>query len=102
MIWVLLHPKMTPEHLGFLPSFLNEADSRPAREQIDAGYAHGGGWSPMKGFTLLPSGTLTYPGDPPLQPVAMTEIHEETLLFYPHDILVICQPDGSFEAARID
>jgi hypothetical protein len=50
MIWVLLDHRVTEkEHLGSLPKMLNEHDPRPAREQLDAGYRHGGGWSPFKG-----------------------------------------------------
>jgi hypothetical protein len=93
---------MTPEDLGLLPDFLSDRDPRPAAAQIDQNYAHGGGWRPQQGFTLLPSKTLTYPGDPPLQPVAMTRLRDETLLFYPHAILAIVQPDGAFEVCRVD
>ena len=58
--------------IGPLPSFLDPADPRPAREQFDANYQHGGGWRPIKGFTCdwKKDGTIHYPGDPPLKPIA--------------------------------
>ena len=34
------------EALGFIPTFLHVDDPRPAAEQIDAAYQHGGGWKP--------------------------------------------------------
>ena len=39
-----------PDDLGLLPSMLSEHDPRPAREQFDARYGHGGGWRPFTGF----------------------------------------------------
>ena len=34
MLWVILHPSMTHESLGFIPCFLSENDPRPAAEQF--------------------------------------------------------------------
>ena len=73
MIWILCHPKMTHEALGFLPSMLSAADPRPAREQLDANYAYGGGWDPIPGFTITDEG-LKYPDDPPQPLLAMTAL----------------------------
>lgn len=101
MIWALLDPRMTPEMLGFLPSFLDDQDPRPAREQIDANYRHGGGWQPMKGFERTPAG-LKYPGDPPLPLLAVSALRLEKIEFYDYQWLVIVQPDGSFEVSRMD
>jgi hypothetical protein len=67
MIWVARHPKATPEMLGYLPDMISDEDPRPAREQFDANYRQGGGWSPFPGFTLMPDDTLEYPGDPPVK-----------------------------------
>jgi hypothetical protein len=102
MIWAMLHPNMTMEMLGFLPMFMSEDDPRPAREQIDAAYQHGGGWNPFKGFELLENGDLKYPGDPPTKRLAVTVLHQEEVSFYEHAWVVIKQPDGSWEVARID
>jgi hypothetical protein len=103
MTWIGLHPDFTPDDLGFLPGFLSIDDPRPAKEQIDANYRHGGGWNAQPGFTLHEDGSLHYPGDPPLKPLAMTQLREELIMFYPHDYVAIVQLVGrSFEAARID
>jgi hypothetical protein len=102
MVWMLLHPKMTPEHLGLLPGMLDENDQRPAKEQFDGNYAHGGGWRPYNGFKLTVENHLTHPGDPPLRPLAITHLRGETILFYDHSWVVVVQPDRTFEACRMD
>jgi hypothetical protein len=98
MLWALIQPDTD---LGFLPSFLSESDSRPAAEQIDAAYQHGGGWQAFDGFTRV-GHQLQYPGDPPLKPVAMTMLRDEKIFVYPYSWVMILQPDESFVVARID
>lgn len=102
MIWTAKHPQFDPKMLGFIPCFLREDDPRPAREQIDANYQHGGGWDPQPKFTLLPDGRLSYPDDPPLALLAETRLRDEIIRFYDCSYLAIVQPDGSFEACRLD
>jgi len=102
MIWVAKHPDMTVEMLGYVPDFLNDQDPRPAKEQIDANYGHGGGWNSFPGFTMLPNGSLSYPGDPPIPVLAETKLRDETIRFYEHAWLAIIQPDGSYEISRVD
>lgn len=102
MTWIIMQP-MSPEVLGFLPSFFNEDDPRSAKEQLDTNYAHGGGWRKFDGFTMSRDKTaLHYPGDPPFMLIAVSHLRDETLLFYDHEWLVIMQPDGTWEAARVD
>ena len=103
MTWELLHPNMTAEGLGLIPLMLSEEDPRPAREQIDAHYQHGGGWRSMSGFKFN-SGTYTlkYRGDPVMRPLAKTNLRKETILFYDFAWIVIMQPDGAYDVARID
>jgi len=100
MLWVILHPSMTHESLGFLPCFLSENDPRPAREQFNRNYI--GGWRPLKGFTLGADGTLCYPGDPPLLPLAETRLRGEVIRLYECEWVVIIQPDGSVEVSLMD
>jgi hypothetical protein len=102
MVWVLLHPKMTPEHLGLLPQMLDDRDPRPAKDQFNVSYSHGGGWRPMKGFTLHADNTLTYPGDPPLKPLAQLQFRKELIVFYDHAWVAIIQESRYFEACRMD
>ena len=87
------------EELGFLPEFLDEDDPRSAREQFNANYV--GGWNPFPGFTMEDN-TLQYPGDPPLIPIGYTTLRDEVILFYPYAFVMVKQPDGTFEAARMD
>jgi hypothetical protein len=100
--WLLLHPQMTPEHLGFLPGFLDEEDKRPAKEQFDDRYV--GGWMAFGGdkFKLLDRWRLKYPGNPVLVPRAIARLRKELIVFYDHDVVAIIQPDRTFEVARMD
>jgi hypothetical protein len=98
---VLLHPDATPDHLGVLPEMLSENDPRPAKEQFNEHYRHGGGWSPLPNMTML-NYVLHYPGDPPFRPFAMACLRDEIILFYDHAIVAVVRPDGSFEACRMD
>lgn len=101
MVWLLKGERVKPEHLGFIPTFFDESDSRKAADQVNERYI--GGWRPLQGaFKLQPDGTLTYPGDPPLRPIAECQFRDELLLFYPHDWLAIVQADGSYEVSRLD
>jgi hypothetical protein len=112
MLWIAKHPQFDPEMLGYLPYMFDDRDPRPAREQANENYSPMG-WSPMKGFTMLPNGDLAYPGDPPTKLLAETILHanyvnpldttkQEIIRFYEHAWVVIIQPDGSWEVSRMD
>lgn len=90
--------------VGFIPSFLSENDPRPAREQIDENYSHGGGWSPYppEAWTLLDNHVIKYPGDPKLKPRAQAKLRDETIVVYDGGITAIFQKDGKVEIARLD
>lgn len=91
---------------GVIPLMLLPDDPRPAREQLDEGYAHGGGWRKFEGFTLTGDSTsnfrLTYPDDPPYKPQAWTLLRGELVMVFPHSWVCIVQPDGKYEVARMD
>lgn len=91
-----------PGYVGFIPTFLDLDDPRPAREQFQERYDYGG-WRPQSGFTNR-DGTpvLRYPGDPPLEPIAVMRLREEMIFVYLHGYVSIFQEDGSFEACRMD
>ena len=99
-----LHPKMTEARLGLLPFFFSESDPRPAAEQLNSNYAHGGGFSPISGWKRIdPEGfAIKYPGDPILKPLAIAQLRTEVLVFYPYEWLGIFQSNGSFEVTRVD
>ena len=99
MLWIRTDPRVD---LGFLPDLISDQDPRPVAEQLETNYAHGGGWRPQEGFTLGKDYVLTYPGDPPMKPLAMTNCRHELLCFYPYSYLGVFQPDGSFQVARVD
>lgn len=100
--FILKHPQASYEMLGFIPHFLSDADPAPAREQLDRAYAHGGGWSAFKGFTLLANGQIRYPGDPPLRLLAEAKLRDEVIRVYEHEWVLVLQPNGTFEVSRMD
>jgi hypothetical protein len=102
MKWLLLKRGSPEELVGYLPKIFLDSDPRPAREQAKERYAHGGGWHPQEGWVLHPHGVAVYPGDPPLEPLAMTTLNDETLLVYPYGYVAVVQPDMSFEMSRMD
>jgi len=89
--------------LGLIPTFLSELDPRPAKEQIDSQYAHGGGWKPWSTlWTLSLDWTeLLYPNDPPMSEVGRATLRDETIIVYECAFTAIIQPDGSFEVGRL-
>lgn len=98
-----LHPECSPYTLGFIPMFLHENDPRSAKEQLDANYRLGGGWSSFKGFKLnKETMAITYPGDPAHYPIAVGTLRDEKIYVYPYVWVLILQPDGSFEISRMD
>jgi hypothetical protein len=102
MIWEMKHPQARLDMLGYIPTFLSEDDPRPARDQLNTAYSHAGGWNPFPGFTMLPNGDLSYPGDPPTRLIAETHLRKETIHFYEHSWVAVIQEDGSHEICRMD
>lgn len=97
--FVLLSPVADP---GLLPQMLSVDDPRPAKEQLNTGYSHGGGWHPFQGFTLTEENHLTYPDDPPIRPIAVATLRNELILLYDYSWVAVIQPDRSFEVCRMD
>jgi hypothetical protein len=104
----LLHPNVRSDIFGILPEFLDPRDPRPAKEQFNARYAHGGGWRPSKGWQLLKDNTLYYSAslaegeDPRHPPLAQTKFRDELIVIYDHAWVAIIQPDRTFEVSRMD
>ena len=72
---------------------------------IDNVYAHGGGWRNFSpGFQLEEDGTLNYPEDTPLKPIATVVLPDSktTAYMYMHAIMCVKFSDGVFEVARLD
>ena len=103
MITVTAYHKRAEDFCGLIPHMLREADSRPAAEQFNERYAHGGGWRPMAGWSYDEStGEISYPGDPALSPIASIGLRDETIIIYQHAWVAIIQANGDLEVARMD
>jgi len=99
----LLHPRMTEEALGFIPEMLSELNPCSAKEQLDNGYRHGGGWNPFKRFKFDPATkSLKYPGDPAMKPLAVARLRDEEIYFYESAWVAIVQTNGDYEVSRMD
>lgn len=120
LVWAMVNGA-DPYELGFIVEFLSNDDPAPAAEQLDKSYAHGGGWRPISGFKLggvvgmrsIVSGAakLLFPGDPPYGVRGFTILHSddesdeatgELVVLFDRELMMIMQPDGSYEVARID
>jgi hypothetical protein len=98
-----------PDELGFVPDMVSQDDPRPAAEQFDANYGHGGGWHPIPGFFRQKdkNGQITivlnYPGDPPYKPIACWPLRDELIAVYRYGIVAVFNiKTGAFEVARMD
>jgi hypothetical protein len=97
---------------------LDPDDPRPAKEQLDANYQHGGGWRPSevwttekpKGWKLTPGSTIggaiewvdSEGVEGPYEPLAFTKIHRDVVVMYPLELVLILSPNGSFEICRMN
>lgn len=91
------------EHLGLIPMFLSAYDPRPASEQFDEAYSHGGGWrGGTSGFKLHDDNCIQYPGERKLKPLATAQLRDETIAVYDMAFVAIIQPDRSYEIERMD
>ncbi len=93
------------EEVGFVPMFLDINDERPAAEQIDANYQHGGGWNPMEKWTFdRKTKMIKYPGDEPLESFAVALPNKnETVIMYPHSFMLIYNKvNKTYEVGRVD
>jgi hypothetical protein len=89
MTTVVLMNGGTLDHVGLIPHWLDEDDPRPAKEQLNEHYHHGGGWRPFEGFRLGKDGSIKYPGDMPHKPLALMTLRDEAIAVYPHGWVMI-------------
>jgi len=102
MVSVVLLNGGMPDSVGLIPHWLDADDPRPAAEQLNEHYAHGGGWRPFEGFVLRKDGGIKYPGDPTHKPRAAMMLRDELIMIYDHGWVLIRQKDGTFEVCRMD
>jgi hypothetical protein len=103
MIWFARHPQFEFEMLGIIPSFLDEADPRDAKTQLDANYGYGGYWMGAEsGVRLGHNDAMLYPDDLPQPVLAETRLRDERILFYPGEFVGVVAADGTFAVQRMD
>jgi hypothetical protein len=107
--WIQLDKRFTREEalyaLGFIPSWLSVHDERSAAEQLNAGYAHGGGWQPFGGGLWKfdrEHAMLSYPDDPPMKAICAARLRNETIWVFPAAWVLIEQDNGEFEVSRMN
>jgi len=89
------------EDWGFITSFLDTDDPRPAIEQFNENYISG--WRPFEGFTFdIVEGTLSYPGDPPYKVISAIKFRDELILLFPSAWVLVLQPDQTWQVSRMD
>lgn len=99
------------EDLGLLPMIFDRNDKRPAKEQVNDRYAHGGGYRPIDGFKFIVGDnsvgratSIKYPGDPALEGFAFMELNDaEMVMVFPMGLVLILNRDNqSYVVIRMD
>ena len=86
---------------GYIPTFLDEADPRPAQEQFDERYVSG--WHPLPGWQFdARRKSIQYPDDPVLVPLAVMRLRNQKIYVYRSAWVAIVDADGAYEVARMD
>lgn len=88
--------------VGDIKYFADESDARPLKEQFHERYSFGGGWNPIKGFTMMRDNRIAYPGDTALKPLASALFRDQVIYVYPYAWVAIVEKDGTFEVSRMD
>ena len=92
---------MSERAVGIIPQFLSEYCEDDAVTQLNANYAHGGGWRDFEGFSLV-GDELHYPGDPPTLKLSEGKLRGERILVFEYGWVAVVQPDNTFRVARMD
>lgn len=93
---------------GYLPGMVASWPSHMSwRDWANMAYAHGGGWDPsdlMGGKWQYDPATrtLTYPGDPSMDPILVFQLHGQEIILYPHAWVAHVAADGTVEVDRMD
>lgn len=102
---------MSEAAVGLIPAFLIGDDDRDAVAQLDARYAHGGGWHDFAGLRLEgwpEAARLVYPASEPhetdevYRELSRGVLRSETIIVFDHSWVAVVQPDGSYRVARMD
>jgi len=107
----MVHMGWTNEaEAGLLPEIIRANDPRPAAEQIQTRYQHGGGYRPFGGSSWelrkSPEGDLAllYPGDPPLKEVSRLILRnsQEVCVLFEFGFVAILGRQGTLAVLRMD
>lgn len=90
------------EMLGYIPYFLRVSSSPSAAQAIHENYLHGGGWQEFLGHEYFDDGSMQYPGDPRLYPIAGIIRGNEVIYIYEHGWVTVRDNKGEYHTARID
>jgi hypothetical protein len=107
MIWQVTQPGFEEQTLGLIPSFFDEADPRPAAEQLHANYI--GGAHPLQNASLTQTAE---PGRLGLsfgarsfrvfEEVARAQLRDEEIIVFETAWLAIRQIDGTFAVFNVN
>ena len=90
---------------GFGVIIADSRDPRTIPEQVREYYAHGGGWGPLTGWTIVDptGGVVKYPGDPKKYPDARAPHRGEMVYWYRQGSwLGLLDADDQFHMNRVD
>jgi len=105
--WTALARPFSPAQLGLLPSFFIKDDPRPAVDQLNERYAHGGGFCPLDGF-VIEEGRIVYPAseewetDEVYYPIARTFVNGEPVTLFEMSWLTLKDKTGKTVVCRVD
>ena len=95
-----------PWQLGLIPEIIRAEDTRGVVEQVNANYAHGGGWNfygKDKWRLNADNMSIKYPEDPTLWPQWKATISkDETVYIYDYGLVLLLASNGTFEISRMD
>ena len=115
MSFTLTDPRYDLASLGLIPFMIDSDSPTPAGDQINSNYAHGGGFSEIKGFGKLPGYyqdtnagpifSVQFPGDRRLHPIAYQHMprSNEMVVVYPSAFVgVFNLHNDTFKVTRMD
>lgn len=105
-VWTLVGGT-SEEMLGFLPDIIHSSDQRPIADQINDRYQHGGGWSPMAGWTFHDNGCIQHGTETLLSPKVVFQLRDEIFMLYDYAWALILRRDTgagtyTYEVSRMD
>lgn len=99
----ITNPKRLIEACGYIPGWLAQiSKTEDTIERLNDFYAHGGGWDDFSGFELYDDGSMTYPEDPTLYPLAKHTLQNGDTVWQYRHAWVRVKSDTYDRVARMD